>query len=78
MIWLRMITAAFRLAGPYGLMPWRSPLLRWRMETYGFLTPEGRLGHAGDVTPQLFIRFLRERAGALWSFLRWAAELKSV
>ncbi len=76
MTWLRMAVVALRVAGPYWFAPWRSPLVRWRMETYGVLAPDGRMAHAGSVTPRLFIRFLCERRRALWSFLRWAAELE--
>lgn len=71
----RMIQVALRLAGPYVLSPWRSPLLRWRMETYGFLDKQGRLLHAEQITPRLFFRFLGVHRRALTRFLSWAAAL---
>ena len=76
MTWLRMAVVAIRIAGPYWLTPWRSPLVRWRMETYGVLTPDGRLAHAEDITPGLWARFTMTHGAALWSFLRWAARLE--
>ena len=75
MVWLRMLLIAIRLAWPYVLTPWRSPLLRWRIETYGVLDEHGRLLHADDITPACFFRFLLQRRTALVRFLRWAASL---
>lgn len=75
MLWLRMLGIAVRLAWPYLLTPWRSPLLRWRIETYGMLDQDGHLLHASDITPTRFFRFVLARRGALVRFLRWAATL---
>ena len=75
MLWFRMIRAALRLAWPDLLMPWRSPLLRWRMETYGVLDQDGHLLHASDITPARFLRFALTHRGALVRFLRWAATI---
>ena len=75
MVWLRMLLIAIRLAWPFVLAPWRSPLLRWRIETYGLLDEHGRLLHADDITPARFFRFLLQRRAALVQFLRWAASL---
>ncbi len=75
MLYLRMIWVAVRLAWPDLLAPWRSPLLRWRMETYGFLGPGGELLHAEDITPAHFLRFTRLNCQPLLRFLRWAADL---
>ena len=75
MRWLRMVLVAVRLAGPDWLTPWRSPLLRWRMETYGLQGADGRLLHAAEITPNLFCRFLLVHHQALRRFLRWAASL---
>ena len=72
---LRMIFIAGRLAWPHWLTPWRSPLLRWRMETYGVVDAQGRLLHAGDITPKRFLRFLLTQRAALRRFLRWASLL---
>jgi len=75
MLWLRMILVATRLAWPHLVLPWRSPLLRWRIETYGLLDESGRLLHADDITPLRFLRFSVHRRLALLRFLRWAALL---
>ena len=75
MLYWRMITIALRLAWPYLLCPWRSPLLRWRLETYGIQDGQGRLLHADEITPFHFLRFAVSRRGELWRFLRWAATL---
>ena len=71
----RMMLVAWRLARPHLLTPWRSPLLRWRMETYGVTDDQGRLLHADDITPARFVRFLLLRRHALLRFLSWAATL---
>ncbi len=73
MLWCRMIAVALRLAGPDLLWPWRSALLRWRVETYGLLDEQGRLLREHDITPSRFLSFLWCRRGALVRFLRWAA-----
>ena len=73
--WFRMLRVIARLLGPYFLAPWRSPLLRWRMETYGALDERGRLLHADEITPSRFLRFLLTHHAALRRFLRWAASL---
>ena len=75
MVLWRMIIIALRLAWPYWLAPWRSPLLRWRMETYGIRDERGVLLHAADITPARFVRFMITHGQALWTFLRWAAQL---
>jgi hypothetical protein len=66
MLWLRMLAVAFRLARPYWLTPWRSPLLRWRLETFGV---------RGDVGPAEFFQFCFRNRAALLRFLWWAARL---
>ena len=70
-----MLRTAFRLAWPDVLMPWRSPLLRWRMETYGVMDEQGRLLHADDLTPARMARFAIQSRSALRRFLQWAASL---
>lgn len=72
---LKMISTAFCLAWPYVLTPWRSPLLRWRMETYGVLDGKGRLLHADEITAGHFFKFIATRRKELARFLRWAASL---
>ena len=75
MVWFRMLRVAWHLSRPYWFAPWRSPLLRWRMETYGLRDKRGALLHAADITPACFLRFLVTQRRALWMFLRWAAQL---
>ena len=76
MIWVRMLVAAWRLVWPYVLTPWRSPLLRWRMETYGMVDARGDLLTAQDVTAVVFWRFLIRRRAALARFLAWSGSLR--
>ena len=66
---------AFQLVGPSPLAPWRSPLLRWRMETYGIVGADGHLLHADEITPPLFWQFVCHHRHALVRFLWWAASL---
>ncbi len=75
MLWFRMILVALRLTWPYLLTPWRSPLLRWRMETYGVCDTQGRLLHAEEITPTQFFTFLIRERSSLLHFLRWASTL---
>ncbi len=75
MLWLRMIAISWRLLWPHVLAPWRSPLLRWRIETYGVLDAQGRPLHADDLTPADCLRFAVTHRGPLCRFLRWAASL---
>ena len=77
MVLLRMFALALQLTWPYLLTPWRSPLLRWRMETYGITDRDGRLLRADDITPAIFLRFLLLRRHALVRFLSWASLVAS-
>ena len=76
MVWFKMFFVAWRLAWPYVLTPWRSPLLRWRMETYGIVDAQGNLLTAHDVTAAVFWRFLIHHRSALARFLSWAGSLR--
>ncbi|MEJ5368544.1 MAG: hypothetical protein WHT08_09510 [Bryobacteraceae bacterium] len=53
----------------YRLTPWRSPYLRWRIETYWGLD-------AGSIGAREFWRFCAEHRGELWRFLKWASRLR--
>jgi len=75
LLWCRMAQVAWRLVWPQVLLPWRSPLIRWRIETYGITDASGRLLHAADITPRRFFRFTFQYGHALARFLRWAALL---
>ena len=75
MLWLRMVGIVFRLAWPDFLTPWRSPLLRWRMETYGIRDAEGHMLHAADLTALHFWNFFIRQHREVVQFLRWSASL---
>ena len=75
MVAFRMILVALRLAWPYLLTPWRSPVLRWRLETYGVRDAQGRLLHAEEITASQFFLFMVRERRALGRFLQWAASL---
>ena len=51
------------------LTPWRSPYLRWRIETYS-----GR--RAETLTAGSILNFLWATRGQLLEFLRWTGELE--
>ena len=55
----------------YRLRPWRSPYLRWRIETYSGIPAE-------EVTCALFWRFLWQERRAIGRFLRWGADMKKL
>lgn len=73
MLLLRMMAVIFRLSGRDFLTPWRSPLLRWRVETYGLRDAHGRCLHADQITPSMFCRFVTTHLAPIVRFLRWAA-----
>ena len=75
MVCARMLAIALRLAWPNLLMPWRSPLVRWRLETFGVTDDAGRLLHADAIGPAVFFRYMQRERTALRRFLRWAATL---
>jgi hypothetical protein len=63
-----MLRILWRITRGYRLRPWRSPYLRWRMETYSGI-PAARIGFAE------FWRFAwKERAG-LARYVRWAERM---
>lgn len=71
-----MLCVACRLAWPYLLTPWRSPVLRWRMETYGIRDARGVPVTAHEINAALCVRFLITNRAALVRFLRWAASFR--
>ena len=75
MRYLKIIGVALRLAWPYLLTPWKSPLLRWRMETYGVVDGQGQVLHANQITAEVFFQFLKTHRKELFRFLSWAALL---
>jgi hypothetical protein len=49
----------------YRLRPWRSPYLKWRIETWSGI-------EAAGITPVVFFRVLWKRRADLMRYLRWA------
>lgn len=52
----------------YRLTPWRSPYLRWRIETYSGL-------HAEQITFADFWRFTWKNRKELFRYLQWAERM---
>ncbi len=63
-----MLRVLWRLSRGYRLSPWRSPYLKWRVETYSGL-PADQIEAAG------FFRFTWRNRRDLLRYLRWAAEM---
>jgi hypothetical protein len=53
----------------YRLRPWRSPYLRWRMETYSGIP-------ASEIGFREFMRYAWEHRRDLARFLAWAGRMK--
>jgi hypothetical protein len=66
-----MIGILWRSAKGNRLRPWRSPYLRWRIETYWGL-------HADRISPAEFRAFLWSHQRELLRFLRWAVTMESM
>ncbi len=66
-----MIGFLWRSAQGHRLRPWRSPYLRWRIETYWGL-------HADKITPAEFRVFMWSHRRELLRFLRWAAQMEAM
>jgi hypothetical protein len=66
-----MIGFLWRSAKGNRLRPWRSPYLRWRIETYWGL-------HADLISPAEFRAFLWNHRREMLRFLRWADEMGSM
>jgi len=60
-----MIRIAWRLSRGYRWCPWRSPYLRWRIETYSGI-------HADQITFATFWHFAWQQRKQLLRYLRWA------
>ena len=61
---------AWRLSKGNRLTPWRSPYLKWRIETYSGL-------HADRITAREFWLFAWTNRNELTRFLRWAHRMES-
>ena len=53
----------------YRLQPWRSPLLRWRIETYSGIPAE-------QITFSVFWKFMWAERQSLRDFLKWGARMR--
>jgi len=60
-----VIRIAWRLLKGYRLRPWRSPYLKWRVETWSGI-------EAAGITPGVFLRFSWKQRADLMRYLRWA------
>lgn len=60
-----MLPFVWRATRGYRLRPWRSPLLRWRFETYWGIP-------AADIGAAEFWQFVWQHRRDLARFLRWA------
>ena len=58
----------WRLAKGYRLRPWRSPVVRWRLETFFGI-------HADRLTRHQFFTLLWRNRRQIRKFLAWAAEM---
>jgi hypothetical protein len=57
---------AWRLAKGYRATPWRSPYLRWRIETWSGIEAE-------SITALRFFQFSWQHRADLLRYLKWAA-----
>jgi len=63
-----MFRVVWRLTRGYRLRPWRSPYLRWRIETYSGIA-------AARIDFAEFWRFSWSHRKDLLRYLRWAARM---
>lgn len=63
-----MLRFLWRASRGYRLRPWRSPYLRWRIETYSGL-------HADQITFRTFWEFVSKNREELLRFLHWAERM---
>ncbi len=64
-----MLRTAWRLTKGYRLCPWRSPYLRWRLETYWGV-------HADSIRFTDFLAFACRHLRELMRYMRWAARME--
>jgi hypothetical protein len=60
----------WRLAKGHRLRPWRSPLVRWRFETFFGI-------HAETLTAGRFFELLWQNRARIGAFLHWAEQMES-
>ena len=68
--WLEALRFLWQSGRGHRLRPWRSPYLRWRIETYSGLAAE-------SVDATAFGRFLWRERRSLWRYLRWVADMRA-
>lgn len=66
-----MLRFLWRATRGYRLRPWRSPYLRWRIETYWGIPAEA-------IDFRAFWRFTWKRRADLLRFLRWAGVMRKL
>jgi hypothetical protein len=64
-----MLRFLWRASMGYRFFPWRSPYLRWRMETYWGVP-------ADQIGPGHFWRFIWQHRRDLLRFLEWAERMR--
>jgi hypothetical protein len=64
-----MILFLWRATRGHRLTPWRSPYLRWRIETYSGIPAE-------SIDFSTFWRFTWQTRGELMRFLAWAERME--
>lgn len=64
-----MISTLWRLSRGHRLRPWRSPYLKWRIETYWGL-------HADRLSDTDLRMFTWKHRSELFRFLKWAARME--
>jgi hypothetical protein len=64
-----MLRTMWSMTRGYRLRPWRSPYLRWRIETYSGL-------HAEKITFGEFWHFVWKTRRELLRYVRWAAAME--
>jgi hypothetical protein len=63
-----MLRFLWKATRGYRLTPWRSPYLRWRIETYSGL-------HADQIDFRTFWKFTWQTRRDLFRFLEWAGRM---
>ena len=64
-----MLAVLWRLSRGYRLTPWRSPYLKWRIETYAGIP-------ADEIDARVFWRFTWSHRRDLARFLQWAEMMR--
>lgn len=66
-----MLRILWGLTRGYRVRPWRSPYLRWRIETYSGM-------HAERITAREFWNFTWTQRTELVRYLRWASAMRRI